>query len=130
MELMLANGVDAIIGTHPHYVQQMVFDEEEGTFVAYSLGDLISDAERSGTQYSVLLDLEITKNLRNGKTSISGFTYTPIYTVAETGSPVRVVRINEAIQAYEGYFIGRASQQTYEDMKYALERIEARINGE
>ena len=130
VELMLANGVDAIIGTHPHYVQQMVFDEEEGTFVAYSLGDLISDAERSGTQYSVLLDLEITKNLRNGKTSISGFTYTPIYTVAETGSPVRVVRINEAIQAYEGYFIGRASQQTYEDMKYALERIEARINGE
>ena len=130
VELMLANGVDAIIGTHPHYVQKMVFDEEEGTFVAYSLGDLISDAERSGTQYSVLLDLEITKNLRNGKTSISGFTYTPIYTVAETGSPVRVVRINEAIQAYEGYFIGRASQQTYEDMKYALERIEARINGE
>lgn len=130
VDLMLANGVDAIIGTHPHYVQQMIFDEEEGTFVAYSLGDLISDAERSGTQYSVLLDLEITKNLRNGKTSISGFSYTPIYTVAETGSPVRVVRINEAIQGYESYFIGRASQQIYEDMQYALQRIQARVNGE
>ena len=130
VKLMQEGGVDAIIGTHPHYVQQMVFDEEAGTFVAYSLGDLISDAERSGTQYSVVLDLEITKNLRNGKTSISGFSYTPIYTVAETGSSVRVVRIQEAIQGYESYFIGRASQQIYEDMKYALERIQARVNGE
>ena len=130
VELMQENGVDAIIGTHPHYVQQMIYDEEEGTFVAYSLGDLISDAERSGTQYSVVLDLEITKNLRNGKTSISGFSYTPIYTVAEPNSSIRVVRILEAIQGYESYFIGRASQQTYEDMKYALDRIQARINGE
>ena len=129
VELMQANGVDAIIGTHPHYVQQMVFDQEEGTFVAYSLGDLISDGERSGTQYSVILDLEITKNMRNGKVSISGFSYTPIYTVAETDNPIRVVRINEAIQGYESYFIGRVNQQTYEDMLYALQRIEARTTG-
>ena len=130
VELLQANGVDAIIGTHPHYVQKMVFDEESGTFVAYSLGDLISDAERSGTQYSVILDLEISKNLRNGKTTIAGFSYTPIYTIAEPDSPLRVVRINEAIQGYKSYFIGRASEQTYGDMLYALERIKARTEGE
>ena len=130
VELMQENGVDAIIGTHPHYVQKMVFDAEAGTFVAYSLGDLISDAERSGTQYSVVLDLEITKNLRNGKTTIANFSYTPIYTVAEPDSPLRVVRINEAIQGYESYFIGRASEPIYNDMLYALERIKARIKGE
>ena len=130
VELMHENGVDAIIGTHPHYVQKMVFDQENGKFVAYSLGDLISDGERSGTQYSVLLDLEVTKNLRNGKTQITNFTYTPIYTVAEPDSPIRVVRINEAIQGYESYFIGRVNEQTYGDMLYALERIKARISGE
>ena len=130
VSLMQENGVDAIIGTHPHYVQKMIFDEEEGTFVAYSLGDLISDAERSGTQYSVILDLEISKNLRNGKTTIAGFSYTPIYTIAEADSPLRVVRINEAIQGYKSYFIGRASEQTYGDMLYALERIKARTEGE
>ena len=130
VELMQENGVDAIIGTHPHFVQQMVFDEEAGTFVAYSLGDLISDAERSGTQYSVILDLEISKNLRNGKTAISGFSYTPIYTVAEPDRPLRVVRINEAIQGYESYFIGRANEAIYTDMLYALERIKARTSGE
>ena len=130
VELMHENGVDAIIGTHPHYVQKMVFDQENGTFVAYSLGDLISDGERSGTQYSVLLDLEVTKNLRNGKTKITNFTYTPIYTVAEPDSPIRVVRINEAIQGYESYFIGRVNEQTYGDMLYALDRIKARVSGE
>lgn len=130
VELMQENGVDAIIGTHPHYVQQMTFDPEEGTFVAYSLGDLISDGERSGTQYSVVLDLEITKNNRNGKTSITGFSYTPIYTVAEKGEPLRVVRINEAIAGFESYFIGRVNEQTYAQMQYALQRIESRVSGQ
>jgi len=129
IELMQENGVDAVIGTHPHYVQEMIFNEEEGTFVAYSLGDLISDAERSGTEYSVILDLEITKNLRNGKVAISNFSYTPIYTVAEPNAPLRVVRINDAIQGFESFFIGRVNQETYDKMHYALQRIESRTTG-
>ena len=130
VKLLQANGVDAIIGTHPHYVQKIEFDEEAGTLVAYSLGDLISDGERSGTQYSVILDLEITKNMKNGKVALTGYSYTPIYTVADKNEPLRVVRIREAIAGFESYFIGRASQQTYEDMLYALQRIEARTAGE
>lgn len=130
VEILQAGGVDAIIGTHPHYVQRIDFDEEAGTLVAYSLGDLISDGERSGTQYSVVLDLEITKNTKNGKVSLTGYSYTPIYTVADKNEPLRVVRIREAIAGFESYFIGRASQQTYEDMLYALQRIEARTTGQ
>ena len=124
------NGVDAIIGTHPHYVQKMVFDQEAGTFVAYSLGDLLSDGERSGTQYSVILNLEITKDMRSGEVQISDYYYVPIYTVAEKGKPLRVVRIAESLFAYECYFLGRVSQETYTDMQYALERVRARVAGE
>ena len=124
------NGVDAIIGTHPHYVQKMVFDQEAGTFVAYSLGDLLSDGERSGTQYSVILNLEITKDMRSGEVQISDYYYVPIYTVAEKGEPLRVVRIAESLFAYECYFLGRVSQETYTDMQYALERVRARVAGE
>ena len=124
------NGVDAIIGTHPHYVQKMVFDQEAGTFVAYSLGDLLSDGERSGTQYSVILNLEITKDMRSGEVQISDYYYVPIYTVAEKGEPLRVVRIAESLFAYECYFLGRVSQETYADMQYALERVRARVAGE
>ena len=130
VELMQECGVDAIIGSHPHYVQKMEFDPEAGTLVAYSLGDLISDGERSGTQYSVLLNIEITKDLRSGKVSISDYSYIPIYTVAEKDEPLRVVRIAESLFAYDCYFLGRVSETTYADMQYALERITARTKGE
>lgn len=123
-------GADAIIGTHPHYVQQMSLDEETGFFVAYSLGDFFSDAERSGTEYSVILDLEITKENRSGKATITGYSYTPIFTVNEKGKTAKVVRIQEAMKAYDDLFLDRITAETYHDMEYALTRIEARIHPE
>lgn len=128
LDLLRENGVDAAIGTHSHYVQKM--ELKDGMFTAISLGDFLGDAQRAGSEYSVILDLEITKNNETGETKITNFTYTPIFTVAEKGKPLRVVRIAEAIQAYENGYIDRVSEQTYTAMKYALERIEARIQGE
>lgn len=126
--LLQERGVDAIIGTHPHYVQQMTYDPETGNFVAYSLGDLISDGTRAGTEYSVILNLEITKSGR--KTKITGYTYTPIFTVAERGTPVRSVRIVEAMNAYDSNYVQRVKSNTYDAMAYATTRIDARIRGE
>ncbi len=128
VELLQSKGADAIIGTHSHYVQQMTLDPDTGNFVAYSLGDFFGDAARSGSEYSVVLDLEITKNHTTGETKITGFSYTPIFTVTEKGKPARVVRINEAMKAYEDLYLERINSTTYEAMAYALERIEARIN--
>ena len=128
--LLQSKGVDAIIGTHSHYVQQMVFDEAAGTFVAYSLGDFLGDGQRSGAEYSVVLDLEITKDNESGDARITGYSYTPIFTVTQAEQPLRLLRIREAIAAYEGGYIDRVSTETYEAMKYALTRIEARITGE
>ena len=127
-EFLQDNGVDAIIGTHSHYVQEMVFDPEKGTFVAYSLGDFCGDASRAGSEYSVVLDLEITKNHVTGETKVTGYSYTPIFTVAEEGKPIRVVRIHEAIAAYDGGYIEKVEKTTYDAMQYALERIEARVH--
>ena len=126
--LLQEKGVDAIIGTHSHYVQSMEFDESSGNFVAYSLGDFISNADRAGSEYSVLLELEITKKAETGETKITGYHYTPIFTVAEEGKPLKVVRIRQAMAAFEEGYINRISQETYDAMTYALERIEARIN--
>ena len=127
--LMQENGVDAIIGTHSHYVQKMSFDPATGAFVAYSLGDFIGDADRPGSEYSVILDLEITKNNDTGETKITGFSYTPIFTVTE-GETLRVLKIDDAIAAYENGYIDRVSQATYEAMVYAKGRIDARIKAE
>lgn len=128
--LLLEQGVDAIIGTHPHYVQQIEFDPAAGTLVAYSLGDFMSDAARAGSEYSILLDLEITKNHTTGQASVTGYEYTPIFSVVEENKPMRILRIREAMAAYENGFMDTVSQQTYEAMKYALQRIEQRTAGE
>ena len=125
-DLLLSGGVDAIIGTHPHYVQKITQDAQ-GRVVAYALSDLVGD----GTKYSVLLDLEITKDGETGAVSITGYDYVPVYYAdeRESGGTVRLLRIREAIAAYENNLVDRVSQETYEAMKYALERIEARVNG-
>lgn len=129
ISLMQEKGVDAIIGTHPHYVQQMVYDEDKGTFLAYSLGDFYGDAMELGTEYSVILDLEITKDHDTGKTRITGYSYTPTFTVTQDKLPVRVVRIKEAMAAYEAGHIDRVSKEIYDAMANALKRIEARVTG-
>ena len=128
LELMQENGVDVILGTHSHYVQRIV--HEKGKFVAYSLGDFVSGNQRSGSEYSIVLNLEITKNHTTGKTSVTGYTYTPIYTVAEEGKYLRVMRIEETMRAYEGGYINKIEDATYNGMQYALTRIESRIKGE
>lgn len=128
-KLLLENGVTAIIGTHSHYVQQMKLNED-GTFVAYSLGDFFGDRDRAGTEYSVILDLEITKDHETGETKVTNFTTTPIFTVREEDEPLRVLRITEAMQAFEDSYVDRVSQETYDDMVYALKRIEKRLTGE
>ena len=130
VELLQTNGVDAIIGTHSHYVQKMTYDEQTGRFVAYSLGDFFSDAQRAGSEYSVILELEITKDNATGKTKITDYAYTPIFTVHEPEQPLRVVRIAEAVEAYKNNHLQKVSSETYEKMLYALDRIEARVAGE
>ena len=127
VELMQNKGVDAIIGTHSHRVQQMTL--KDGKFVAYSLGDFFGDATDSGSEYSVLLDLEIVKDNNTGEARIESFSYTPIYTVRENES-LRVVRLETAVEAYEKGYIQRVSQETYESMQYAMDRIKKRISGE
>ena len=128
VNLMQNAGVDAIIGTHSHRVQEMKL--ENGKFVAYSLGDFFGDGKVAGTEYSILLDLEIVKDNETGVTRIENYSYTPIFTVSEEGSPLRVVRLETAMAAYESGYIGRVSSGTYSAMQYAMGRIKSRVSGQ
>ena len=131
--LMKKNGVDVIIGTHPHLVQQIEYDEATGFFCAYSLGDFFGDGNRSGTAYSIILDLEITKNYDTGETRVTDFGYTPIYTLQESECPDnqrRVVRLETAMTAYNVNFVDKIIESCNANMDYSLKRIVSRINGE
>ena len=123
--LLQEEGVDAIIGTHPHYVQKMEHDPATGKFVAWSLGDFYGDM--IGTHYSVLLDLEITQDGATGETKVTGFDYVPIYLEENEDGTMRILRMEEAVLGYENQYLDRVSEQTYNAMKTALERLKSRI---
>ena len=132
VSLLQKKGVDVILGTHSHLVQQVEYDPLTGNFVAYSLGDFFGDGVRGGSNYSIILDLEITKDTDTGSTRVTDWSYTPIYTLTETECDGyrRVVRIREAIAAYEGNFVDKVTKECYDAMQYALTRITARLKGE
>ena len=125
--LLQNEGVDAIIGTHPHYVQKMEYDPLSGKFVAWSLGDFYGDGETAGTNYSVLLDLEITQDGATGKTKVTGFDYVPIYLEKDEVGAMRLLRIEEAIAGFENQYLDGVSEETYNAMKTALDRIKSRV---
>jgi poly-gamma-glutamate synthesis protein (capsule biosynthesis protein) len=128
-KLMLENGVDAIIGTHSHYVQEVKFDPEAGTVVAYSLGDFFSGGQQNGSHYSILLQLEVTRNNLTGETKITACDYVPVYTLTpeRDGESMRLVRIEAAIEQYENRHINRVNSTAYQNLLDALERIRSRV---
>ena len=133
VSLLKKRGVDVILGTHPHLVQEIDYDETTGELVAYSLGDFFGDAQRGGTNYSIILDLEITKDLTTGKTRVTDYSYTPIYTLKGSECDgntniYRVMRIDEALSSYHGNFLDKITKTTQESMDYALTRIDERTH--
>ena len=74
--------------------------------------------------------MEITKDNTTGEAKITGYSYTPIFTMNQAGVPLRVVRLPQAVAAYEAEYINRVSKTTYEAMTYALDRVKARTLGE
>jgi poly-gamma-glutamate synthesis protein (capsule biosynthesis protein) len=127
---MLENGVDVILGSHSHLLKAIEHDTEENTLVAYSLGDFYGDTPQPGSNYSIILDIQVTRDNVTGETTIDGFTYTPIYIVQPDQSASggqRVVRIHEAMARYEGNYLGKVTPGIYSSMEYVLTRIEQRI---
>lgn len=129
VSLMKKNGVDVILGAHSHTLQSVDYDPLAGTLVAYSLGDFFGDADRGATNYSIILDLEITKDADAGTTRVTDYSYTPIYTVTEgeCDGYRRVVRIDQAIDAYNGNFLDRVTQTCKTGMDKAMTRIVERM---
>ena len=127
-KMMIENGVDAIIGTHSHYVQKIVYDRENSNVIAYSLGDLYGNGEKNGTNYSVLLELEITRDNYTGQTRITSCDYIPLYTLTpeRDGETMRVVRLMEQIAMYENNHINKVGDKAYQNMKTALAQIKAK----
>ena len=84
--ILFVNGVDIILGSHPHVLQQMEKREiqlEDGTtkegFIIYSLGNFISGQVKENTKESVILNMDVVRNGKTGKILIEDINYVPIH---------------------------------------------------
>lgn len=77
------NGVDVIIGAHPHVIEPIKIDtlwtadstSSREVLVAYSLGNFISNQYRPNTDIGLIFELELVKNSRTNKTIIGEHDY-------------------------------------------------------
>ncbi len=132
-DFLFENGVDIILGSHPHVLQRMekrTITLADGTtkdgFVIYSLGNFISNQTDTNTQDTVILDIQVTKSGTDGKISIDSVNYIPVYCYNKgSGSTNRysLIDLNQSIKDYEN---GNSSisSSLYNTFKSALQRIE------
>ena len=132
-ELLFKNGVDIILGSHPHVLQPMekkTITLDDGTtkdgFVIYSLGNFMSGQVKENTRNSIILNLQITKNGETGKISIDNINYIPIYMYKATTGSVqryRILDIEKSIKDYESGKNISIGQTAYNTIKKELVKI-------
>lgn len=135
-ELLTREGVDIIIGSHPHVIQSTSMVEAGGnqSFVAYSLGNFISNqrVESLGQGYEpsedgVVLNINIQKDERTQETTISNIEIVPtwVYRSPEEEGEThtyRILPIEETLEEneYPDEFLDR--------MRQSLEETNRRMN--
>ncbi len=132
-DFLFKNGVDLILGSHPHVLEPMekrTITLDDGTkkdgFVIYSLGNFMSGQIYANTKSTVILDIQITKSSDN-KISIDNIDYTPLYLYdkgANSKSRTRytLMDIEKSISDYEN---GNSSisKSLYRTLKSELSTI-------
>ena len=129
---LFQNGVDIILGNHPHVLQPMekkTITLEDGTvkdcFVIYAFGNFICDQNAENTRSSIILNMDITKNT-DGKISIDNIDYVPTYMYKDPNLSIRkmkVLDIEKTISNYENGTDTSIGQSTYNLLQNELKKI-------
>lgn len=136
-DFLFQNGVNVIIGNHPHVIQPMekrTVTLEDGStrdgFVAYALGNFICDQNAVNTRDSIILNLKITKHT-DGSITIDNYDYVPIYMYKDSSvskHKMKILDINKTIYNYEHNLDDSITEKIYNLMKIELDRITKILN--
>lgn len=131
--LLFSNGVDIILGSHPHVLQPMekkTITLEDGStkdcFVIYSLGNFMSGQTYPNTRSSVILNMSFTKSGETGKTTINSVSYVPIYMYKSASGSARrykVLDIEKNIINYQNGTDTSIGQSVYSTLQSELTKI-------
>lgn len=133
-DLLINNGVDVIIGSHPHIVGkiehrnvQLKNGSWKDVYIAYSLGDFLTASEQSRTQYSCILNLEFSKDSQTGYCAITDISYTPTYCTSPSKTygttEYAVIDTLNAIQLREESYYDAISEVLCEKLQGTLESL-------
>lgn len=138
-DFLFKNGVDIILGNHPHVLEPMekrTITLDDGSskevFVVYALGNFTADQRDEITRDSAILNLTITKNT-DGKTSIDKVSYVPIYMYKNTNVSThkfKILDIKKTITEYENGTNTTIGSATYANLKKQLEKINSILGKE
>ena len=79
----IESGANVVIGSHPHVIQRI--EKHEDSFVAYSLGNFISNQRKPKTDGGMMINMTISKLGENTWISDASYTLTWVYTPFENG---------------------------------------------
>lgn len=131
--LLFSNGVDIILGSHPHVLQPMEkktitleYGSTKDCFVIYSLGNFMSGQTYPNTRSSVILNMSFTKSGETGKTTINSVSYVPIYMYKSASGSARrykVLDIEKNIINYQNGTDTSIGQSGYSTLQSELTKI-------
>lgn len=132
-DFLFMQGVDIILGNHPHVLEPMEkrsITLPDGTkkdgFVIYAFGNFICDQNAENTRNSIILNLKITKQVDHSIT-IDQISYTPIHMYKNPSLSIRkfkVLAIPQTIENYENGSDTSIGKAKYLDLKQQLTKIE------
>lgn len=135
-EMMAKEGVDIILGSHPHVIQKsevLEVDDHEA-FVIYSMGNFVSNQRKETldndlTEDGIIVNFDIQKNNQTGETTVKNVEYVPtwVYRHKEKGDSTYTYRILPIEEFLDGTDISKAFK---ERMKRSLEATVSKMKKE
>ncbi len=111
-DFMISEGVDIILGSHPHVIQEAEHRtlDDRKAFIIYSMGNFISNQRQESLpddpvqiEDGVILNIKIKKSGETGKTTIEDVSYTPtwVYRARQEGKSTYTYRVLPVMEYLE-----------------------------
>lgn len=131
-------GADIIIGAHPHVLQPVEYFKTQNAkldtgFVAYSLGNFISNQRWRYSDAGVILNLSITKNLLTDSVYISSVGYLPtwVFKGRTTAGDEYIILPSQNYNDSTYYYLSQNDReqmkQAFEDTQFILTQFTERV---
>jgi poly-gamma-glutamate capsule biosynthesis protein CapA/YwtB (metallophosphatase superfamily) len=126
----MENGADIILGSHPHVLQpagRFVSGKSnvDTGFIAWSMGNFISNQQDEYTDEGIIYRLSIEKNLQSGSVRISDVGYLPTWVYKGKSEALRLHAVFPAADTLH-YFLGQAA---ITDGEKALQHTTSLLSG-